>query len=134
MKPVAPVMRVCEAMKSRHFMAEFKPMAKEVVFIADDLGMSAEINDAILHAHCAGRLDGAALMMGQDATDEAVRLARENRSLQIGWHLHLTDSQPVTAARWPLGKVACPRRLGHRLIFRRASFDGERSGRAMGSF
>jgi predicted glycoside hydrolase/deacetylase ChbG (UPF0249 family) len=91
-------------------MTEFFPMAKEVVFIADDLGMSAAINDAILHAHAAGRLDGAALMMGQSATEDAVRLAREYPRLQVGWHLHLTDSQPVTTARWPWG--ASPARAG----------------------
>jgi hypothetical protein len=97
-------------MKSRHFMAEFPLMAKEVVFIADDLGLSAEINDAILHAQRVGRLDGAALMMVQPGTDEAVRLARDTPTLRIGWHLHLTDSQPATAARWPWG--ASPARAG----------------------
>jgi predicted glycoside hydrolase/deacetylase ChbG (UPF0249 family) len=91
-------------------MAEFALMAKEVVFIADDLGLSAEINDAILHAHRAGRLDGAALMMGQPETEDAVRLARATPTLQIGWHLHLTDSQPVTVPRWPWG--ASPARAG----------------------
>jgi predicted glycoside hydrolase/deacetylase ChbG (UPF0249 family) len=91
-------------------MTEFLPMAKEVVFVADDLGMSAEVNDAILHAHCAGRLDGAALMMGQAGTHDAVRLARANPSLQIGWHVHLTDSQPVTTDRWPWG--TSPARAG----------------------
>jgi hypothetical protein len=91
-------------------MTEIPCMAKEVVFVADDLGLSEEINDAIVHAHRAGRLDGTALMMGQPATDHAVRLARDLPSLQIGWHLHLTDSQPVTAARWPWG--TSPARAG----------------------
>jgi hypothetical protein len=91
-------------------MTEFLSMAKEVVFVADDLGMSAEINDAILHAHREGGLHGAALMMGQSGTHDAVRLARANPSLQIGWHLHLTDSQPVTTTRWPWG--ASPARAG----------------------
>jgi len=91
-------------------MAEFAPMAKEVVFIADDLGMSAEINDAILYAHREGGLDGAALMMGQTGTHDAVRLARATPTLQVGWHLHLTDSQPVTAVRWPWG--TSPARAG----------------------
>jgi predicted glycoside hydrolase/deacetylase ChbG (UPF0249 family) len=91
-------------------MAEFPLMAKEVVFIADDLGMSVEINDAIVHSHRAGRLDGAALMPGQPGTDDAVRLARENPALKIGWHLHLTDSRPVTTARWPWG--SSPARAG----------------------
>ncbi len=91
-------------------MTEIPHMAKEVVFVADDLGLSEEINDAITYAHRAGRLDGAALMMGQPATDAAVRLARELPELQIGWHLHLTDSQPVTTTHWPWG--TSPSRAG----------------------
>jgi predicted glycoside hydrolase/deacetylase ChbG (UPF0249 family) len=91
-------------------MTEIPRMAKEVVFVADDLGMSEEINDAIAHAHRAGRLDGAALMMGQPGTAHAVSLAHGLPSLLIGWHLHLTDSQPLTAERWPWG--ASPARAG----------------------
>jgi predicted glycoside hydrolase/deacetylase ChbG (UPF0249 family) len=78
-------------------------MAKEVVFVADDFGMTPEINDAVCHAHSAGQLTGAALMMAQPATDDAVARARAHRGLQIGWHLHLTDSIPATIARWPWG-------------------------------
>jgi predicted glycoside hydrolase/deacetylase ChbG (UPF0249 family) len=85
-------------------------MAKEVVFVADDFGMSAQVNDAIVHAHTLGRLDGAALMMGQPATDEAVTLARAHPRLQVGWHLHLTDSIPTTTDRWPWG--SSPARAG----------------------
>ena len=79
-------------------------MAKEVIFVADDFGLNPEINDAIVHAHRSGRLDGAALMMAQPGTDDAVRLARENPSLQIGWHLHLNDSAPAIVERWPWGR------------------------------
>jgi predicted glycoside hydrolase/deacetylase ChbG (UPF0249 family) len=78
-------------------------MAKEVIFVADDFGMSAEINDAITHAHTSGQLTGAALMMAQPATDDAVARARAHPSLQIGWHLHLNDSQPATVSAWPWG-------------------------------
>ena len=78
-------------------------MAKEVIFIADDFGMSPEINDAIMHAHVSGQLTGAALMMGQSATAAAVDLARSHPSLQVGWHLHLNDSLPATTDRWPWG-------------------------------
>jgi predicted glycoside hydrolase/deacetylase ChbG (UPF0249 family) len=78
-------------------------MAKEVIFIADDFGMNDEINDAIVESHRSGHLTGAALMMAQPGTENAVRLARENPSLQIGWHLHLNDSRPATAERWPWG-------------------------------
>ena len=76
-------------------------MAKEVIFVADDFGMSREINDAIVHAHASGELTAATLMMAQPGTEEAVELARRNPTLQIGWHLHLCDSQPATIARWP---------------------------------
>jgi len=77
--------------------------SRKVIFVADDFGMTTDINRAIVHAHEAGALEGASLMMGQRATDEAVRLARDHPSLQIGWHLHLCDSQPVTCRSWPWG-------------------------------
>jgi predicted glycoside hydrolase/deacetylase ChbG (UPF0249 family) len=76
-------------------------MSKEVFFIADDFGMSAAVNEAMLYAHQKGVLHGGGLMMGQPGTEEAVRLARDNPAFQTGFHLHLCDSQPLTADRWP---------------------------------
>ena len=76
---------------------------KEVFFIADDWGLSTEINRAVVHAHRHGALHGASLMMGQPAIADAVRMARDNPHLQVGWHLHLCNSQPVTRAAWPWG-------------------------------
>ena len=78
-------------------------MAKEVIFIADDFGMSREVNAAILYAHTSGHLTGTALMMAQPGTEDAVALARANPTLQIGWHLHLNDSIPSTVDCWPWG-------------------------------
>jgi predicted glycoside hydrolase/deacetylase ChbG (UPF0249 family) len=74
---------------------------REVDFIADDFGLSADVNRATIRAHRDGALHGASLMMGQPATGDAVRMARDNPSLRIGWHLHLCDSQPVTRPAWP---------------------------------
>ena len=85
-------------------------MAKEVVFVADDFGLTPEVNDAICHAHAAGALTGTALMMAQPGTDDAVARAHAQPTLQIGWHLHLNDSQPATTERWPWG--ASPARAG----------------------
>jgi len=85
-------------------------MAKEVIFVADDFGMTSGINDAILHAHLSGNLNGAALMMAQPATAAAVEMARAHPSLQIGWHLHINDSIPATIGRWPWG--TSPARAG----------------------
>ena len=78
-------------------------MAKELIYVADDFGMSDEINDAIQYTHVSGQLTAAALMMAQPATAAAVEIARACPKLQIGWHLHLCDSTPTTVARWPWG-------------------------------
>jgi len=40
-------------------------------------------------------------MMGQRATEDAVRQALDHPGLQVGWHLHLNNSQPVTCPAWP---------------------------------
>ncbi len=79
-------------------------MTREIVFIADDFGLSDEVNEAILHAYRCGVLTGTCLMMGQAGTPSAVALAREHPSLEVGWHLHLTDSRPLTRPAWPWGR------------------------------
>lgn len=76
-------------------------MAREIFFTADDFGLDSETNAAIIYAHQKGILHGTALMMGQPGTEEAVKLARENPMLEIGFHLHLNDSQPLTIEKWP---------------------------------
>ncbi len=90
-------------------------MNREIYFIADDFGLDGDTNRAIVHAHRDGALHGAALMMGQPGTDEAVALARENPTLQIGWHLHLCHSKPVTCEAWPWGDS--PARAGWAMGF-----------------
>ena len=74
---------------------------RRIVYIADDFGLDSDVNDAIVHSHRDGVLTGAALMLGQPATEQAVRLAYENPQLEIGWHLHVVDSQPLSCAEWP---------------------------------
>jgi len=85
-------------------------MAKELIYVADDFGMSDVINDAIHYTHVSGQLSAAALMMAQSATEAAIETARACPSLQIGWHLHLCDSIPATIDRWPWGNS--PARAG----------------------
>jgi predicted glycoside hydrolase/deacetylase ChbG (UPF0249 family) len=81
-----------------------------ILFIADDFGMSADINAAIVRAHVEGALHGACLMMGQPGTNDAIELARRYPTLQVGWHLHLNDSMPLTIDDWPWGRS--PARAG----------------------
>jgi predicted glycoside hydrolase/deacetylase ChbG (UPF0249 family) len=85
-------------------------MAREVFFTADDFGLNHDVNLAIIAAHTQGALQGAALMLGQPGTAEAIDLARQHPTLQVGWHLHLCDSLPVTVPAWPWG--ASPARAG----------------------
>lgn len=94
-------------------------MAKELIFVADDFGMNHKTNDAIIHAHVSGHLTGAALMMAQPATDDAVEMARAHPTLQIGWHLHLNDSLPATTRRWPWG--SSPARAGFHIGLSRSA-------------
>jgi predicted glycoside hydrolase/deacetylase ChbG (UPF0249 family) len=78
----------------------------EIIFVADDFGLCAATNDAIVHAYRHGALHGASLMMGQPGTEQAVALAKQSPGLQIGWHLHLCDSAAMTVTRWPWDRSA----------------------------
>src|ERR1041385_1767438 len=63
--------------------------ARRLVVNADDFGRSHGINEAVLRAHREGILTTASLMMNEEATDEAVQLARDNPRLGVGLHLTL---------------------------------------------
>ena len=81
---------------------ETKPSPKErFLFIADDFGLDETTNRAILHAHLKGALHGAALMMGQPGTADAVVMARDHPTLRIGLHWHFNDSRPLLRTTWP---------------------------------
>ena len=85
-------------------------MQTTVMYIADDLGLSDEVNEAIIHAHTHGALRGAALMMGQPGSEAAAALAHDTPALEVGWHLHLNDSLPCSVPAWPWG--SSPARAG----------------------
>lgn len=62
---------------------------------ADDFGLSAGVNRAILELHRAGAVTSATLMARALATDEAIELARATPSLGVGCHVVLLDGMPV---------------------------------------
>jgi chitin disaccharide deacetylase len=68
---------------------------RAVILNADDLGLSPEVNAAIEHAHRAGSLNAASLMVGEPAAAEGIALAHRNPGLAIGLHLTLTDGTPT---------------------------------------
>jgi chitin disaccharide deacetylase len=62
---------------------------KLLVVNADDFGFTRDVNAGIVEAHRDGILTATTLMATGDAFDDAVRLARETPSLDIGCHLVL---------------------------------------------
>lgn len=72
---------------------------KELIINADDFGLSAGANRAVIRAWREGILTGASLMVGGKGFDEAVALARQNPGLQVGLHLTLVQGRAVLPPR-----------------------------------
>jgi predicted glycoside hydrolase/deacetylase ChbG (UPF0249 family) len=67
---------------------------KNLVVNADDFGFTRDVNQGIVKAHSDGILTAATLMANGAAFDDAVKLAREHPSLDIGVHLVLVGEPP----------------------------------------
>jgi hopanoid biosynthesis associated protein HpnK len=68
---------------------------RSLIVSADDFGMSASVNAAILAAHDEGILTNCGLMVAGDAAAEAVAAARERPTLGVGLHLVLVCGRPA---------------------------------------
>lgn len=68
---------------------------RRLIINADDFGFTRDVNAGIVHAHREGILTATTLMANGDAFDDAVRLARENPSLDIGCHLVLVQGHSL---------------------------------------
>jgi len=66
---------------------------------ADDFGFTHDVNEGIVYAHKHGILTATTLMANGDAFDDAVRLARQNASLDVGCHLVLVQGHSVLTGR-----------------------------------
>jgi predicted glycoside hydrolase/deacetylase ChbG (UPF0249 family) len=71
---------------------------KRLIVNADDFGFTRDVNQGIVEAHREGILTATTLMATGAAFDDAVRLARENPSLDVGCHLVLVGSPPYPAS------------------------------------
>ncbi len=67
---------------------------RKLVVNADDFGFTRDVNRGIIEAHREGILNATTLMATGAAFEDAVRLAKENPSLDIGCHLVLVGSPP----------------------------------------
>jgi chitin disaccharide deacetylase len=70
---------------------------KQLVVNADDFGFARDVNQGIVEAHCDGILTATTLMATGAAFDDAVRLAKQNPSLDVGCHLVLVGEPPFPA-------------------------------------
>jgi predicted glycoside hydrolase/deacetylase ChbG (UPF0249 family) len=87
---------------------------KLLVVNADDFGFTRDVNAGIVEAHRVGILTATTLMATGDAFDDAVHLAKETPSLDIGCHLVLVGAPglPLT-----LPQLVCAVALGRIHIY-----------------
>ncbi len=69
---------------------------RKLIVNADDFGLTAGINRAIVETHTAGVVSSTTLMANGPQFDDAVTLARATPSLSVGCHVVLVDGTPVS--------------------------------------
>jgi hopanoid biosynthesis associated protein HpnK len=68
---------------------------RQVIFTADDFGLSESVNEGIERAYRDGVLSSASLMVGGAAVEDAVRRARKMPGLRIGLHVVVIEGPSV---------------------------------------
>jgi chitin disaccharide deacetylase len=68
-----------------------------LIINADDFGLTAGVNRAVVELHRAGLLTSTTLMAKAGATNEAIEMARAAPALGVGCHVVLVDGEPVLA-------------------------------------
>jgi chitin disaccharide deacetylase len=68
---------------------------KSLIINADDFGFTRDVNEGIVKAHREGVVTSTTLMATGDAFDDAVRLALETPTLDVGCHLVLVQGRSV---------------------------------------
>lgn len=68
---------------------------RRLIINADDFGLTAGVNRAIVEAHERGVVSSATLMANGSAFDDAVALAQSQPRLGVGCHIVLVDGAPL---------------------------------------
>ncbi len=90
---------------------------KQLVVNADDFGFTPDVNQGIVDAHRGGILTSTTLMANGEAFDDAVRLARDTASLDIGCHLVLIGGRSLVSGKpYPATVAQLLRALARREI------------------
>jgi len=87
---------------------------RRLIINADDFGLTAGVNRAIVEAHENGLVSSATLMANGQAFAEAVSLAQSTPRLGVGCHVVLVDGAPLL-----------PRTQVHSLLDRSGNHDGD---------
>lgn len=72
---------------------------RRLIVNADDFGLTAGVNRAILEAHTRGVVTSSTLMATGRAFQDAVSVLRKAPNLSVGCHVVLIDGEPVLEAR-----------------------------------
>ncbi|MCL4402999.1 MAG: ChbG/HpnK family deacetylase [Acidobacteria bacterium] len=96
---------------------------KRLIVNADDFGFTHDVNAGIIEAHRKGILTAATLMATGAAFPDAVELARENPSLDIGCHLVLVNAPSALDSGRPLPRTVSD--LLKQIVARRMDVYGE---------
>lgn len=70
-------------------------MTRQVLFSADDFGLSVEVNEAIETAHHQGILSTANLMVAGAAAQDAIKRAKKMPNLKVGLHLVVIEGPAI---------------------------------------
>ncbi|YCO04075.1 chitin disaccharide deacetylase [Vibrio sp. VNB-15] len=68
----------------------------KVIFNADDFGLTQGVNNGIIKAHQQGVVKSTTMMVGMDAEEHAMELAKQSPNLRVGVHLRFTAGAPIT--------------------------------------
>ena len=89
--------------KSFGFVETFKikglkhsPIMRKLIVNADDFGLTDGVNQAVIECYKNGSISSATLMVNADATEEAVKLAKENPELGVGLHFNIATGKPIS--------------------------------------
>ncbi len=72
---------------------------KRLIINADDFGFTPDVNAGIVRAHTKGVLTSATLMANGEAFEDAVRLAHETPTLDVGCHLVLVQGRSLLTGK-----------------------------------
>ncbi len=97
---------------------------RRLIVNADDLGLTAGVNRAIVEAHRAGIVTDATLMANSPAFGDAVRVACADPSLSVGCHIVLVGGEPLVKREGGSSLVQRDGRL-HRSVLRVARAGGK---------